>query len=243
MQAAVTAMNSIGSLEENPSCLEAHDYIFTDMQQQARSAASLPDMFPASSTDIGSCAANIAILSAAQPQSVAPHMINTVFNRLNSSSGFIRDKAQQVLQDVLQNSDLSRACADTAAAGMRSIINYFAKNSAAAAPHALAPPATGTPVGTAPAAPVPGTANNSQQLFQNSSSINQGSQQLPPLAAWALDMLLIVARVDEDAFLGCMMGSAVGDMLGLPIEGNSRKLCQQYVGDVVLPVKNTTYHR
>jgi ADP-ribosylglycohydrolase len=56
-------------------------------------------------------------------------------------------------------------------------------------------------------------------------------------------MLLLVAHVDEDSFLGCMLGSAVGDALGLPIEGNSRKLCQQYVRDVVAPVKTTTYHR
>lgn len=233
MLAAITAMNCIGSSDDSPSSLEARDYIFTTMQQQARSASALPDMLPTSSTDIGCNAANIAIFSAAQPQDVTPEMVNTVFNGLNSSSGYIRDKAQQALQEVLQQPTLSRACADTAAAGMHSIIAYFAKNSPSVTKPTPQAPVVGPPAIPTPASPA----------ANNNSSSSQSIQQLPPLAAWALDMLLTVAHVNEDAFLGCMMGSAVGDMLGLPIEGNSRKLCQQYVADVVLPVKTTNYHR
>ncbi|WIA40393.1 hypothetical protein OEZ86_013753 [Tetradesmus obliquus] len=226
-------MNSIGSSEDSPSSLEARDYIFTTMQQQARSASALPDMLPASSTDIRCNAANIAIFSGAQTQDVTPEMVKTVFNGLNSSSGYIRDKAQQALQEVLQQPTLSRACADAAAAGMHSIIAYFAKNSPSVTKPTPQAPVVGPPAIPTPASPA----------ANNYSSSNQSIQQLPPLAAWALDMLLTVAHVNEDAFLGCMMGSAVGDMLGLPIEGNSSKLCQQYVADVVLPVKTTNYHR
>uniref|UniRef100_A0A383W637 Uncharacterized protein n=1 Tax=Tetradesmus obliquus TaxID=3088 RepID=A0A383W637_TETOB len=187
MQAAVTAMNSIGSSEDSPSSLEACDYIFTTMQQQARSAAPLPDMLPASTTDIGRNAANIAILSAAQPKDVTPEMTNTVFNGLNSSSGYIRNKAKQALQDVLQQPTLSRACADTAAAGMRSIITYFAKNNSPSA----TTPTPQAPVVVPPAIPTPASP------AANNSSSSQGTQQLPSLAAWALDMLLTVAHVDE----------------------------------------------
>jgi hypothetical protein len=248
MQAAVTAMDSVNNSLSESSCLVARDYIFNTMQQKAGSAASLPGMFPASSENIGSCTANIAILSVAQPQDITPDMITTVFNCLNSNSGCVRDKAQQVLGDVLQQQNLSRACADTAAAGMRSIVSYFAKNS----PAAISNTNGATPLASTPAAhgfeqtsrPANAPTNSQQAVLQASNNNSKdGSPQLPPLATWALDMLLNVAHVDEDSFLGCMMGSAVGDMLGLPIEGNSRKLCQQYVQDVVLPVKTTTYHR
>jgi hypothetical protein len=241
MLAAAIAMNGTSSIEDKYSRTEVYDHIFGAMQQQASSEATLPDMLPASSTEIGQSAANIAILAAAKVQQITPAMINTVLSCLNSSSDYVRDKAQKVLQDVMQQTNLSRPCADTAAAGMRSITKYFANSRQAAIPvptaavaAAAAAAAVGIPAGT----PAVAMTNKPPHVGAQDSQ-----QQLPPLAAWALDMLLLVAHVDEESFLGCMMGSAVGDALGLPIEGNSRKLCQQYVRDVVAPVKTTTYHR
>jgi hypothetical protein len=230
MQAAAIAMSCTSSIKDEPSHIEVYDHIFGAMQQQASSEASLPDMFPASTAEIGQCAANIAILSAAKVQHITPAMINTVFSCLNSSSDYIRDKAQQVLHDVMQQTDLSRPCADTAVAGMRSIIKYFANSKSAAIPVPTAAVSVGTPAGS-PAAPV--TQEPLAPTASPYAGAHRSQQQLPPLAAWALDMLLLVAHVDEESFLGCMMGSAVGDALGLPIEGNSRKLCQQYVRDVM----------
>jgi hypothetical protein len=221
MQAAAIAFKSTSSIEDKTTRTEVLDHILCAMQQQASSELPLPDMYPASSTDVGECAANIAILSAAQMQHITPEMINIVFSCLNSSSNYIRDKAQQVLQNVMQQRGISRPCADTAAAGMRIIIRYFANTKPAAIPLPTAAAAGNNPAGVPAVTPGP-LATNDKNI---SGDVEGSQQQLAPLALWALDMLLLVAHVDEESFLGCMMGGAVGDALGLPIEGNSRKLC------------------
>lgn len=55
--------------------------------------------------------------------------------------------------------------------------------------------------------------------------------------------LLTTGCITEDTFLGCLMGGAVGDAVGLPVEGYPREACQQYVHEIVQPVTTSTYHR
>lgn len=50
-------------------------------------------------------------------------------------------------------------------------------------------------------------------------------------------------HVYEEGFMGCVMGQAVGDAVGLPVEGHDRDMCVQYVKEVVQPQLTCSYHR
>lgn len=58
-----------------------------------------------------------------------------------------------------------------------------------------------------------------------------------------IDMLPYERHVYEEGFMGCVMGQAVGDAVGLPVEGHDRQVCLQYVKEVVQPQLTCSYHR
>lgn len=49
--------------------------------------------------------------------------------------------------------------------------------------------------------------------------------------------------VNEESVLGCLIGCAVGDSVGLVVEGYDRDICIQYVNEIVEKQMISTYHR
>jgi ADP-ribosylglycohydrolase len=49
--------------------------------------------------------------------------------------------------------------------------------------------------------------------------------------------------VNEESVLGCLIGCAVGDSVGLVVEGYSRTICHQYVDEIVSKTAISVYHR
>ena len=49
--------------------------------------------------------------------------------------------------------------------------------------------------------------------------------------------------VYKEGFMGCLIGTAVGDSVGMAVEGHDRDVCLQYVQEVVQPMLISGYHR
>ena len=58
-----------------------------------------------------------------------------------------------------------------------------------------------------------------------------------------LDAALVQTTMSEDAFLGVLFGQAVGDAVGLPVEGHGRDVCKPYVQNVVKKQIVSPQHR
>lgn len=65
------------------------------------------------------------------------------------------------------------------------------------------------------------------------------------ILVWGLDVALMVCPfcISHDSFMGNMIGTAVGDAVGLPVEGFERDVCIKYVQQIVQPMMMSTYHR
>lgn len=56
-------------------------------------------------------------------------------------------------------------------------------------------------------------------------------------------LLQVQQNMSEDAYMGVLFGQAVGDAVGLPVEGHGRSVCVPYVNDVVTKEIVSPQHR